>query len=104
MGMTNLLQKYKNYTQKEYDKYLDFYSYEFTPHFKWNPFDTYNDWVYDNEKWRKFIWGWQSVGYAWEAYTYWMRDMKYSYKLPYAMWSEINDGHMEMEVYCRTKK
>jgi hypothetical protein len=33
-----------------------------------------------------------------------MRDMKYSYKLPHAMWAEINGGYMEMEVYCWTKK
>ena len=100
--MMNLFQRYKNYTQKEYDKYVDFY--EFKPHFKWNPFDIDNEWVYHNKKWRNFIWGWQSVGYAWEAYTYWMRDMKYSYKLPCAMWSEINGGYMEMEVYSWTKK
>ena len=102
MKLVNLLQRYKNYTQKQYNKY--FFEYDFKPHFKWNPFDTYNEWVYDLEKWRNFIWGWQSVGYAFEAWSYWMRDLKYSYKLPYAFWTEINDGYMEMEVYCWTKK
>ena len=100
--LINLRQRYKNWTQKQYNKH--YFEYDFKPHYKWNPFDTDNDWVYDNEKWRNFIWGWQSVGYAWEAYTYWMRDMKYSYKLPHAMWAEINDGYMQMEVYCWTKK
>jgi hypothetical protein len=100
--LINLRQKYKTWTDKSYQKYEDFY--DFKPHFKFNIFDTDNEWVYDNEKWRNFIFGWEGVGYAWEAYTYWMRDMKYSYKLPYAMWSELNTGYMEMEVYCWTKK
>lgn len=99
--MDNLLQKYKKWTQKQYNKY--YYEYEFKPNFKWNIFDTNNDWVYDLNKWREFIWGWQSVGYAFEAWTYWMRDMKYQYKLPYAMWSELNDGYMEMYVYSWSK-
>ena len=33
-----------------------------------------------------------------------MGDKKYSYKLPYALWSELNDGYMEMYVYSWTKK
>ena len=98
----NLLQRYKNYTQKEYDKYLDFY--EFKPHYKWNIFDVENSWVYDNEKWRNFIWGWQSIGYAWEAWSYWMRDMKYSYKLPFAFWSEIGIGWYIMYNYAWNMK
>jgi len=98
----NLLQRYKNYTHKQYNRYC--YDDVFEPHFKWNIFDTNNDWVYDNKKWRNFIWGWQSVGNAWEAYTYWMRDMKYSYKLPYALWSELNDGWMYMYEYSWAKK
>ncbi len=100
--LDNLLQRYKNYTRKQYNRYC--YDGDFEPHFRWNPFDTNNDFVYDNEKWRNFIEGWRTVGYAWEAYTYWMRDMKYSYKLPHAMWCELNTGYMEMEVYCWTKK
>jgi hypothetical protein len=100
--LINLRQRYKNYTQKQYN--MHYFEYDFKPHFKFNPFDTNNDFVYDNEKWRNFIWGWQSVGYAWEAWSYWMRDLKYSYKLPHAMWAEINDGYMQMEVYCWTKK
>ena len=100
--LINLRQRYENYTRKEYNKH--FFEYDFKPHFKFNIFDTDNDWVYDNEKWRNFIWGWMSVGYAFEAWSYWMRDMKYSYKLPYAFWAEINDGYMEMEIYCWTKK
>lgn len=101
LTVDNLLQKYKKWTQKQYNKY--YYEYEFKPNFKWNIFDTNNDWVYDLNKWREFIWGWQSVGYAFEAWTYWMRDMKYQYKLPYAMWSELNDGYMEMYVYSWSK-
>jgi hypothetical protein len=100
--LINLRQRYKNWTQKQYNKH--YFEYDFKPHFTWNIFDTNNDWVYDLEKWRNFIWGWQSVGYAWEAYTYWMRDMKYSYKLPDCFWTEINSGYMEMEVYSWTKK
>ena len=94
--MMNLFQRYKNYTEKEYDKYLDFYSYEFKPHFKWNPFDTNNLFVYRNKKWYDFLCGWIGVGYAWEVYTYWMRDMKYSYKLPNAFWTELSNGWCEM--------
>jgi len=100
--LINLRQRYENYTRKQYNKY--FFEYDFKPHFVWNPFDTDNEWVYDLEKWRNFIWGWQSVGYAWEAWSYWMRDLKYSYKLPDCFWTEINGGYMEMEVYCWTKK
>lgn len=93
----NLLQRYKNWTQKEYDKYLDWY--EFKPHFKWNPFDVENEWVFDNKKLSGFMFGWISVGYAWESWSYWMRDMKYGYKLPDAMWSELNYGWMGMYVW-----
>ena len=99
--MDNLLQRYKNYTRKQYNRYC--YDGDFEPHFRWNPFDTNNDFVYDLEKWRHFIWGFQNIANAWEAWSYWMRDKKYSYKLPYAVWSELNDGWMQMEVYCWTK-
>ncbi len=84
----NLLQRYKNYTQKQYDKYLDFY--EFKPHYKWNPFDTNNTFVYDMKKWYNFLCGWWCVGYAYEAWSYWMTDKSYDYKLPDAFWAELN--------------
>ena len=109
--LINLRQRYKNYTDKQYNKYFygmyNKYPYGvnvFKPNFKWNPFDIHNDWVYDNEKWREFLEGWMSIGCAWEAYTCWMRDMKYSYKLPLAMWAEINYGYMDMYVYSYKKK
>jgi hypothetical protein len=102
VGRMNLLQRYKNYTRKQYNKH--YFEYDFKPHFKFNVFDTNNDFVYDNEKWRNFLWGWQGVGNAWEAWSYWMRDKKYSYKLPYAMWSELNDGWMHMYEYSWSKK
>ncbi len=98
----NLLQRYKNYTQKQHNSYC--YDGVFEPNFKFNVFDTNNDWVYDLEKWREFLWGWQGVGYAWEAWSCWMRDKKYSYKLPHAFWAEINEGYMEMYVYSWSKK
>jgi hypothetical protein len=98
----NLLDRYKNWTRKQYNKY--YFEYDFKPNFKWNPFDTNNDFVFDNEKWYDFLSGWIGVGYAFEAWTYLMRDIKYSYKLPFAFWAEISDGYMEMEVYCWTKK
>lgn len=98
----NLLQRYKNYTRKQYIRYC--YDDVFEPNFKFNVFDTNNDWVYDLEKWREFLWGLQSVANAWEAWSYWMRDKKYSYKLPHAMWAEINGGYMEMYVYSWSKK
>ena len=98
----NLLDRYKRWTRKQYNKY--YYEYDFQPNFKWNPFDTNNDWVYDLEKWRHFIWGFQGIANAWGAWSYWTRDMKYSYKLPYAMWSELNDGYMQMYEYSWTKK
>jgi len=98
----NLLDRYKRWTRKQYNKY--YFEYDFKPNFKWNPFDTNNDFVFDNQKWYNFLCGWQSIGYAFEAWTYWMRDMKYSYKLPYAIWSELSDGYMQMYVYSWTKK
>jgi len=100
--LINLRQRYKNYTRKQYNKY--YYEYDFKPNFKWNPFDTNNDFVFDNEKWYNFLCGWQGMGYAFEAWTYWMRDMNYSYKLPYVFWAELNDGYMQMYVYSWTKK
>ena len=92
----NFLERYKKWSQKQYDKHLDWY--DFKPFYKWNLFDCRNDWVYDlaNGMIRKFIFGWQGIGYAWEAWSHWMRDMKYSYKLPNAMWDELNDGWIQM--------
>jgi hypothetical protein len=87
--LINLRQRYKNYTQKQYNRH--YFEYDFKPHFKFNIFDTNNEWVYDLEKWRNFIMGWQGVGYAWEAWSYWMTDKSYSYKLPNAFWAELND-------------
>jgi len=87
--MMNLFQRYKNYTQKEYDKYEDFY--EFKPHFRWNIFDVENSWVYDLEKWRNFMFGWIGIGYAFEAWSYLMTDKPYDYKLPDAFWAELNN-------------
>jgi hypothetical protein len=95
----NFLKQYKDWTNQSYEKYVDWY--DFKPHFKWNPFDIENEWVYDNEKWRNFIAGWIGVGYAWESYTYWMRGMKYDYKLPDAMWYELNDGWMQMYKWSK---
>jgi hypothetical protein len=93
----NLLQKYKKITQKEYNKYLD--NCDFKPHFQWNPFDTENIWVYDIENWREFIWGWQCVGYTWEAWGYLMTDKSYGYKLPDAFWNQLNDGWLDTYVW-----
>ena len=95
--MMNILQKYKNWTRKQYNRYYD--DYQFCPNFRFNPLDDRNDWVYDNEKLRNFIRGLHSTKYAWEAWSYWMRDMKYSYKLPVAFWNELNDGWMVMGIW-----
>jgi hypothetical protein len=100
--LINLRQRYKNSTRKQYNKY--YFEYDFKPNFKWNPFDTNNDFVYDNQKWYNFLCGWIGIGYAFEAWSYLMRDKKYSYKLPDAFWTELSDGWMEMEVYSWTKK
>jgi hypothetical protein len=93
--LINLRQKYKNYTRKQYNRH--YFEYDFKPHFTWNIFDTDNEWVYDNQKWYNFLCGWIGIGYAFEAWSYWMRDKKYSYKLPDAFWTELSDGWMEME-------
>jgi hypothetical protein len=87
--LINLRQKYKNWTQKQYNKH--YYEYDFRPYFSWNIFDIDNEWVYDLEKWRNFIRGWKSVGYAFETWSYWMTDKPYGYKLPNAFWAELND-------------
>ena len=100
--MDNLLQLYKNYTSKQYNRYC--YDGDFEPHFRRNTFDTNNHWLYDKEKGTHFVSGFQNIANAWEAWSYWMRDKKYSYKLPYAMWSEMNDGWMYMYEYSWAKK
>jgi hypothetical protein len=104
----NLLQRYKNWTRKQYDRQLGRWDGDskFSPNFKWNPFDIDNDWAYDlaGGRWREFVWGWQNVGYAWEAWSYWMRDLRYGYKIPYAFWSAVNDGYMLMYVYSWSQK
>jgi hypothetical protein len=44
-----------------------------------------------NQKWlREYMYGWMGVGYAWECWSYLMRDKKYSYELPNAFWLELN--------------
>jgi hypothetical protein len=84
----NLLQQYKNWTYNLNKRYTSDYDEYFQPYFKWNPFDDRNDW---QPEWvRECVYGWIGVGYAFEAYTYLMRDKKYSYPLPNAFWLEIN--------------
>ena len=84
----NLLQRYKNWTEKQNSKYCSDYDEWFQPYFAWNPFDTRND--FQPEILREYMYGWIGVGYAWECWSYLMRDKKYSYKLPDAFWYEIN--------------
>jgi hypothetical protein len=36
------------------------------------------------------MYGLMGVGYAWECWSYWMRDKKYYYELPNAFWLELN--------------
>ena len=84
----NLLQKYKSWTEKQNRKYQSDYDEWFQPYFSWNLFDTRND---RQPEWlREYMYGWMGVSYAWECWTYWMRDMKYSYLLPSALWLELN--------------
>ena len=93
----NLLDRYKRWTRKQYNKY--YFEYDFKPNFKWNPFDTNNDFVFDNEKWYDFLSGWIGVGYAWESWTSLMRNVNYSHKIPEIFWAEMNDGWMSMYVW-----
>lgn len=91
-----LLDQYKRWTRKQYDRY--YYEYDFQPNFKWNPFDTNNEWVYRNQKWTYFILGWGCIAHAWEAWSCLMNGSKYySYKLPRAFWYELSDGWLDME-------
>ena len=94
--MNTILDKYKRWVAKLNQKQrFDVYSEYFQPYFKYNPFDTRNDFVYDfaDGKLREFIWGFQGIGYAWKCWSCLMRDKKYSYfKFPDVFWSEINDG------------
>jgi hypothetical protein len=86
--MIDLIQKYKNWTEKQNRKYYDDYTEYFQPHFRWNAFDTRNDW--QPEILREYMYGLMGVGYAWECWSYWMRDKEYYYELPNAFWLELN--------------
>ena len=94
----NLRQQYKTWTERQYNKYCDYQSWEFAPHFRWNPFDDRND--FSPEWLQDWVSGLRGVSYAWEAWSYLMRDKKYSYQLPDCFWAELNNWW----CYERTKK
>lgn len=94
----NFLQRYKTWTEKQNSKYYSDYDEWFQPCFGWNPFDYRNDWT---PEWlEEWVQGFRGVSYAWEAWSYMMRDKKYSYKLPDCFWYELNNWW----CFERTKK
>lgn len=92
--MTNLLQKYKTYTQKLNSKYYHVDDEFFQPYFSWNLFDTRN---HRQPEWlAEYMYGWMGVGCTWKCWTYLMRDKKYSYNLPDAFWLELNNYFLSL--------
>lgn len=86
--MTDLLRNYKNWAYSQNSRHYDEDDEFFQPYFAWNPFDYRNNW---QPEWLKeFMCGLSGFGYAWECWTYLMRDKKYSYQLPNAFWLELN--------------
>lgn len=93
----NLIQKYErwvnayNYINGYTDKYGD----PIPPHYSWNPFDDRNYWT--PKVLNDFISGFRGIAYAFEAWSRFMTDKKYSpYKLPDCFWNELSDGWLWM--------
>jgi hypothetical protein len=100
----NLLEKYKrwvntyNYLQGHTNAWDEWCQ----PHYRWNPFD------YRNDDWTplwldRYICGWKSVHYAFEAWSYRMTDRRY-HSNPEVFWAELNDIWSEMNYSHQFKK